>query len=106
MKKLLLLACACACVCGCTHYKGGKITEGTDLSVGMNIPSTEGALQFDFLNYLSGFRLAVADNAGLKMKYTCDEETSYAGVVTNTKHKTIEAEIDPKQAEQAKEQAK
>lgn len=79
---------------GCV-YRGAKIIEGTDLAVGLNIPSTEGALQFQLLNYLSGFRLAVAENAALEMTYTTAETNDYLGIISTRVTKTISATVSP-----------
>ena len=79
---------------GCV-YRGAKIIEGTDLAVGLNIPSTDGALQFQLLNYLSGFRLAVAENAALEMTYTTAETNDYFGIITTRVSKTVSATVSP-----------
>ena len=87
------LALALIC-CGCV-YRGAKITEGTDLAVGINVPSAEGALQLQLLNYLSGFRLGVAENAALTLRYTCATTNSYFGVVRSETVKSIDATVSP-----------
>ena len=79
---------------GCV-YKGAKVTEGTDLAVGFTVPGTEGAIQFDALNYLTGFRLGIAENATLTVTYTCAETNSYLGVVTTRVYKSIDAKVEP-----------
>ena len=92
---VLVVALAAAfALSGCV-YKGAKVTEGTDLAVGFTVPGTEGAIQFDALNYLTGFRLGVAENAALKVKYTCSETNSYFGVVTTRVYKSIDAKVEP-----------
>jgi len=79
---------------GCI-YKGAKCTEGMDVSVGISVPGTEGAASLTILNYLSGFRLGVAENAALKVKYTVAETNDYFGVVHIRSHKTIDAKVEP-----------
>lgn len=86
-----IVAAACA---GCV-YKGAKITEGTDLAIGLNIPVTEGTLQFQALNYLSGFRLGVDRNAVLTVKYRVSETNSYLGCVNTCVVKEVEAKVEP-----------
>ena len=86
---------------GCV-YKGAKVTEGTDLAVGFTVPGTEGAIQFDALNYLTGFRLGVAENAALTVRYTCAETNSYLGVVTTRVFKSIDAKVEPCETTEAK----
>lgn len=88
---------------GCV-YKGAKVTEGTDLAVGLTVPGSEGALTLDALNYLTGFRLGVAENAGLKVKYTCAETNSYFGCITTRIYKSIDAKVEPCEVTPAKDE--
>ena len=87
-------------VCGCV-YRGAKITEGTDLAIGLTVPGTEGVLQFNALNYLSGFRLGVAENAALTVEYSTVATNSYFGVVTTETAKRIKAKVEPCETEEA-----
>lgn len=100
MKKILVVAILAACA-GCM-YKGAKVTEGTDLAVGVDIPVAAGALNFNALNYLSGFRLGVDRNAALRVKYTTNEDNSYFGIVATKVTKTIDAEVSPLKDEDPK----
>ena len=96
MKRLLaIVAVAALALCTGCVYKGAKVTEGTDLAVGFTVPSSEGVLQMDALNYLTGFRLGVAENARLKVKYTCAETNSYFGIISTCTAKTIDAKVEP-----------
>ena len=79
---------------GCI-YKGAKITEGTDLAIGLNVPSTDGSLQLQILNYLSGFRLGVAENAALTVEYTAIATNSYFGCVHTETTKHVKAKVEP-----------
>lgn len=81
-------------VSGCV-YRGAKITEGTDLAIGLTVPGTEGVLQFNALNYLSGFRLGVAENAALTVEYSTVATNTYFGVVTTETAKRIKAKVEP-----------
>ena len=81
-------------VCGCV-YKGAKVTEGTDFALGINVPTAEGTFQFDLVNYLSGFRLGVAENARLELRYTHAETNEYFGCVTTRTYKTVDAVVEP-----------
>jgi hypothetical protein len=92
MKKLSLGALLL--LSGCV-YRGAKVTEGTDLALGFTVPGTDAALQFDALNYLTGFRLGVAENAALTVKYSCAETNSYLGCITTRVVKTIDATVSP-----------
>ena len=99
---IVVLAVAAACVFGggCT-YKGAKVTEGTDLAIGLNVPVSEGTLQLQCLNYLSGFRLGVDRNAILKVRYTVAETNSYLGCVTTRTAKTVDATVEPCESDAA-----
>lgn len=79
---------------GCA-YRGAKVVEGTDLAVGISVPATEGTLDLNVLNYLSGFRLAVDRNARLECKYSVAETNSYFGVISTKTHKKVEAKVEP-----------
>lgn len=92
---------AVALHCGGCVYKGAKVTEGTDLAIGLNVPVSEGTLQFQVLNYLSGFRLGVDRNAVLKCKYTAAETNDYLGVVHTRVYKTVDASVEPCETEAA-----
>ncbi len=88
-------------MCGGCLYKGGKITEGTDIAVGLTIPGSEETVQLNVLNYLSGFRLGIAENAALTLKYSCATTNSYFGVVHSETVKTIDATVSPCEANAA-----
>lgn len=104
--KRLILALIVATACGCIH-KGAKIIEGTDLAVGFTVPGTDGAVQFDALNWLSGFRLGVAENSGLKVKYTVAETNDFLwGAATTRTWKTIDAKVEPCEVSPPQENAK
>ena len=82
-------------LCGGCVYKGAKITEGTNLILGMDVPTTEGAFQFDILNFTTGFRLGVAENARLEVEYSTVSTNSYFGVVRTEAAKHVKATIEP-----------
>lgn len=64
--------------------------------MGFTVPGTDGAIQFDVLNYLSGFRLGVAENAALKVKYTVAETNDFLwGAATTRTWKSIDAKVEP-----------
>lgn len=81
-------------VSGCV-YRGAKVTEGVDFALGINVPTAEGTFQFDLINYLSGFRLGVAENARLELRYTHAETNEYFGCVTTRTYKTVDAVVEP-----------
>ena len=94
MKKVIAVAAA-ALLAGCV-CRGAKVTEGTDLAVGFTVPGTDGAVQFDALNYLTGFRLGVAENARLKVKYNVSETNDYFwGAITLRVNKDVDVNVSP-----------
>lgn len=98
MKRILFVAAICSALAGCV-YKGAKITEGTDLAVGLSVPGTDGALQVNALNWLSGFRLGVAQNATLRVVYSTADTNDYFGIIHTRTAKRIRAKVTPLSAE-------
>lgn len=94
--KIFLVSCAtCAALLAGCVYRGAKVTEGTDLAIGLSVPGTDGTIALDVLNYLSGFRLGVAENARLEVNYIHAETNSYLGCVTTRIYKSIDAIVEP-----------
>lgn len=91
----ILFAALIAALCGGCVYKGAKVTEGTDLAIGLNVPVSEGTLQLNVLNYLSGFRLGVDRNAIMRVKYTVAETNDYLGCVHTRVYKTVDSAVEP-----------
>ena len=94
----LVAALALMMMCGGCLYKGAKITEGTDIAVGLTVPGSEETVQLNALNYLSGFRLGIAENAALTLRYSCATTNSYFGVVRSETVKSIDATVSPCEA--------
>ena len=95
---LIIISSALAlALAGCV-YKGAKVTEGTDFSVGLSVPATDGAASMTVLNYLSGFRLGVAENCRLTVDYTSSATNSYFGIAETRTHKTVRAKVVPCEA--------
>lgn len=91
---LFCVVVAGSVVSGCA-YSGGKVVEGTDLAAGISVPTTDGIVNLNVLNYLSGFMLGVYGKSIFKVKYTVDENNTYLGIVTIKSKKTIDAEVEP-----------
>ena len=97
----LVAALSLMMMCGGCLYKGAKITEGTDIAVGLTVPGSEETVQLNALNYLSGFRLGIAENAALTLRYSCATTNSYFGVVHSETVKSIDATVSPCEANAA-----
>lgn len=95
MKSIIATTALLALLAGGCVHKGAKIVEGTDLAVGLNVPSSEGNLQLQLFNWLSGFRLGVAENAILSVKYSVSETNDFLGVFHVKSEKKIEARVEP-----------
>lgn len=94
MKKLMTAALVALACSGCV-YKGAKVVEGVDVAVGMNVPGSDGALQVQFFNYLSGFRFGLAQNSQLSLEYNCWQTNSFMGISHTLVHKSIKADVMP-----------
>ena len=94
MVMAIAVVIAILCNAGCV-YKGAKVTEGTSLVVGLDVPGTDGVAELNVLSWLSGFRLGVAENARLELEYTAAETNSYFGVVQTRIAKTVKAKVEP-----------
>ena len=97
----LVAALALMMICSGCLYKGAKVVEGTDIAIGLSVPGTEETLQINALNYLSGFRLGIAENAALTLRYSCATTNSYFGVVHSETVKSIDATVAPCEANAA-----
>lgn len=69
---------------GCV-YKGGKVIDGTNLALGVDIPGTDWT--FSVLDYVSGIRVAGNESTYICVTNKVEEHNSYFGIVT-TKRKT------------------
>lgn len=85
---------ALAAMNGCV-YRGAKVVEGTDLAVGLSIPGADGAADLTVFNYLSGFRLGVARDAEMSVRYTCAETNAWFGLCETRSAKTVDATVRP-----------
>ncbi len=79
---------------GCVH-NGVKITEGTDLVMGVTVPGTEGVLQLQVLNYLSGFSVYAESGVAVEVDYTMSATNSYFGVVKTEQSKSVRSKFTP-----------
>ena len=91
----ILAILAIGALCNGCAYRGGKVVEGTDLAVGISVPATDGTIDLNVMNYMSGFRLGVDRNAIFRVKYTIDEDNAYLGIATIKSKKTIDATVEP-----------
>lgn len=78
---------------GCTSYKGGVVTDGTNLAVGMKLPGTEWTL--NILDYVGGIRVAVNEGCVLTMTNDISETNSYFGVIETHRTSRTTATIEP-----------
>ena len=104
--RLITFAAAFALLAGCVVDDGAKVVEGTDLTLGMSLPYSEGSETMAVINYLTGFRLNVAENSRCEMVYRCAETNDYLwGAATTRIQKYIKAKVEPCEADQTEEGA-
>lgn len=89
-----ITAVALLLLSGCVH-NGVKITEGTDLTIGITVPGTEGVLQLQVLNYLSGFSVYAESGVAVEVDYTMSATNSYFGVVKTEQAKSVRSKFTP-----------
>ena len=98
---LCCLAVGAWCV-GCMGLAGdgAKIVEGTDLTVGMSLPYAETSDVMAVINFISGFRVLVAENARATVEYSSTTTNDWFGVVTSLQEKRIKAAVEPTVSEE------
>lgn len=79
---------------GCANL-GTQVTEGTDVVVGITVPGSDGVLQLNALNYLSGFRMVVPRRAAVTVEYSTVSTNSFFGCVSTTSDKRVKTTVTP-----------
>lgn len=96
MNRIIFALSVAFALCGCVVDDGAKVVEGTDLTLGMSLPYSEGSETMAVINYLTGFRLNVAENSRCEMVYRCAETNEYLwGAATTRIQKYIKAKVEP-----------
>lgn len=90
---LIAVLFACSLFGGCTTYKGGVVTDGTNLAIGMRLPGTE--WNINVLDYIGGVRVAANEGCILTVANEVAETNSYFGVVETRRHTKMSATIEP-----------
>ncbi len=83
----------CSLFGGCTTYKGGVVTDGTNLAIGMKLPGTEWTV--NVLDYVGGVRVAANEGCILTVTNEVAETNSYFGVIETRRHTRMSATIEP-----------
>lgn len=78
---------------GCRTYKGGQVTDGTNLAVGMKLPGTEWTL--NLLDYVGGIRVGGNDQTQISVKNEVWETNTYFSVISTSRHTKMSAKIAP-----------
>ena len=84
---------ACSLFGGCSTYKGGVVTDGTNLAIGMKLPGTE--WNINVLDYIGGVRVAANEGCILTVSNEVSETNKYFGVVETRRHTRMSAAIEP-----------
>lgn len=90
---LIAVLFVCSLFGGCTTYKGGVVTDGTNLAIGMKLPGTEWTV--NVLDYVGGVRVAANEGCILTVTNEVAETNSYFGVVETRRHTRMSATIEP-----------
>lgn len=90
---VLAVLFACSIFVGCSTYKGGVVTDGTNLAIGMKLPGTE--WNINVLDYIGGVRVAANEGCILTVTNEVAETNSYFGVVETRRHTRMSAAIEP-----------
>lgn len=94
---LIAVVFVCSLFGGCTTYKGGVVTDGTNLAIGMKLPGTEWTV--NVLDYVGGVRVAANEGCILTVTNEVAETNSYFGVVETRRHTRMTATIEPTDAD-------
>jgi hypothetical protein len=89
---------------GCRSYKGGQVTDGTNLAIGMKLPGTEWTL--NLLDYVGGIRVGGNDQTYMCVTNEVWETNTYFAVISTTRHTKMSASIAPTVEEGGEESAK
>ena len=86
---------------GCRSYKGGQVTDGTNLAIGMKLPGTEWTL--NLLDYVGGIRVGGNDQTQISVTNEVWETNTYFAVISTMRHTKMSASIAPTVEEGAEE---
>lgn len=89
---------------GCQSYKGGQVTDGTNLAIGMKLPGTE--LVLNLLDYVGGVRIGGNNQTQISVTNEVWETNTYFTVISTTRHTKLSASIAPTVDEGAEETQK
>lgn len=91
---------------GCQSYKGGQVTDGTNLAIGMKLPGTE--LVLNLLDYVGGVRIGGNSQTQISVTNEVWETNTYFAVISTTRHTKLFASIAPtvEESESAEESEK
>ena len=97
MRQVIGIVAACALLAGCAGLAGdgAKIVDGTDLTLGVSLPYADASDAMTVVNFLTGVRILVAENARAEVKYTSGVTNDWFGIVTSRTEKRIEATVEP-----------
>lgn len=89
---------------GCQSYKGGQVTDGTNLAIGMKLPGTE--LVLNLLDYVGGVRIGGNNQTRISVTNEVWETNTYFAVISTSRHTKLSASIAPTVEENAEEAEK
>lgn len=72
-----------------------RYVQGVDVSIGLSVPSTDGAAQISLFEYISGIKMSSTTNLPFKVVYKEWTTNSYFGVVNVNEHRETEVDMKP-----------
>lgn len=72
-----------------------RYVQGVDVSIGLSVPSTDGAAQISLFEYISGIKMSSTTNLPFKVMYKEWTTNSYFGVINVNEHRETEVDMKP-----------
>ena len=72
-----------------------RYVQGVDVSIGLSVPSTDGAAQISLFEYISGIKMSSTTNLPFKVVYKEWTTNSYFGVIHVNEHRETEVDMKP-----------
>lgn len=90
IKKIFCLLIAVLLVAGC---KNQSYKEGTSVTMGLYVPTAEGLVGLQFLEYLNGCVVSVNTNYPFKVQRIASSTNTYFGIVTTSESSNTKIEL-------------
>lgn len=96
MKKLTVTAVlVCVILVNGCAYDGGRVTDGTNLAIGIIIPGTQ--WKVNIADYVGGCRVAGGRQTRIVVTNEVSETNRYFGIVETRRKTKMTASVEPKE---------